>query len=81
VAAALAVIHRAPHAVRPALETIVFHAFHGGLEVACLAGAVVAVLGAAAAFRLLPGREPEAVAASLEPCASDDCRDGVLVPA
>jgi hypothetical protein len=79
------VIHRAPHAVRPALETIVFHAFHSGLEVACLAGAVVAVLGAAAAFRLLPGREPRAVAASSAepagPCVSDECRDGVLAPA
>jgi EmrB/QacA subfamily drug resistance transporter len=82
VAAALAVIHHAPHAVRPALDAIVFHAFHSGLEVACLAGVGVALLGAAAAFRLLPGREREALAASpAEPSASDECRDDALVPA
>ena len=85
VAAALAVIHHAPHTVRPALDMIVFHAFHSGLEVACLAGAGVALVGAAAAFRLLPGRERKAVAAPVpepaEACASDKCRDGVLVPA
>ena len=80
VAAAIAVIHHAPHAVRPALEAIVFHAFHSGLEVACLAGAGVALLGAAAAFRLLPGRE-KAAEVALEPCASDERCDGVLVPA
>ena len=82
VAAALAVIHHAPHAVRPALDAIVFHAFHSGLEVACLAGVGVALLGAAAAFRLLPGREREALGASpAEPSASDECRDDALVPA
>ncbi|HXB37088.1 MAG TPA: DHA2 family efflux MFS transporter permease subunit [Acidimicrobiales bacterium] len=85
VAAALAVIHHAPQDVRPALDAIVFHAFHSGLEVACLAGAGVALLGAAAAFRLLPGREREALAASpaepVGPCASDECRDDALVPA
>jgi MFS family permease len=82
VAAAIAVVHHAPHSVRPALDAIVFHAFHSGLEAACLAGAVVALLGAAAAFRLLPGRERTAVAAAVaEPCATDDCGDGVLVPA
>jgi DHA2 family multidrug resistance protein-like MFS transporter len=57
VAAALAVINRAPHAVRPALETIVFHAFHSGLMIACVAGAGVAAVGAGAAYKLLPGRE------------------------
>jgi EmrB/QacA subfamily drug resistance transporter len=57
VAAALTVVHRAPQSVRPALQEIVFHAFHSGLLVACLAGAGVAVLGALAAFRLLPGKE------------------------
>jgi hypothetical protein len=72
--------------VRPALETIVFHAFHSGLEVACIAGAGVALLGAAAAFRLLPGRERKAATASTSaaevgPCASDECPDGALVPA
>ena len=56
VAAALAVVGHAPAAARPALETIVFTAFHSGLEVACIAGAGVAVLGALAAFKLLPGR-------------------------
>ena len=84
VAAALAVIHHAPHTVRPALEAIVFHAFHSGLEVACFVGAGVALLGAAAAFGLLPGRARKAVVASaaepVAPCASDECPD-VLVPA
>jgi EmrB/QacA subfamily drug resistance transporter len=55
-AAALAVVAHAPHAARPALESIAFTAFHSGLRVACIAGAGVAVLGALAAFRLLPGR-------------------------
>jgi EmrB/QacA subfamily drug resistance transporter len=81
VAAAIAVVHHAPHSVRPTLDAIVFHAFHSGLEVACLAGAGVALLGAAAAFRLLPGRERTAVVAVAEPCVTDDCGDGVLVPA
>jgi hypothetical protein len=85
VAAALAVIHHAPQAARPALEAIVFHAFHSGLEVACLAGAGVALLGAAAAFRLLPGRAGKADGASMaEPGGSDhaeECREGLLVPA
>ena len=55
-AAALAVVDHAPHAVRPALESVAFTAFHSGLEVACIVGAGVAVLGALAAWRLLPGR-------------------------
>jgi hypothetical protein len=55
-AAALAVVGHAPRAARPALESIAFNAFHSGLQAACLAGAGVAVLGALAAFRLLPGR-------------------------
>ncbi len=55
-AAALAVVAHAPRAVRPALDSIAFTAFHSGLEVACLVGAGVAALGAAAAFRLLPRR-------------------------
>jgi EmrB/QacA subfamily drug resistance transporter len=59
-AAALTVVGRAPHAVRPALESIVFSATHSGIEAASLAGAAVAVLGALAAFRLLPGRKAEA---------------------
>ena len=61
VAAALAVVGHAPHAVRPALDSVVFTAFHSGLRVACIAGAGVAVLGALAAFRLMPGRKDEAV--------------------
>jgi hypothetical protein len=55
-AAALAVVAHAPRAARPALESLAFDAFHSGLQVACLAGAGVAVLGALAACRLLPGR-------------------------
>jgi EmrB/QacA subfamily drug resistance transporter len=61
VAAALAVIGHAPRAARPALDSVIDTAFHGGLRVACLAGACVAVLGALAAFRLLPGRMAESV--------------------
>jgi EmrB/QacA subfamily drug resistance transporter len=64
VAAALAVVGHAPHAVRPALDTIIFSAFHSGLRVACIAGAGVALLGALAALRLLPGHKAEAAAAT-----------------
>jgi MFS family permease len=62
VAAALTVVGRAPHSVRPALENVVFTAFHSGLRVSAIAGAGVAVLGALAASRLLPGRAAEAQA-------------------
>ncbi|HXZ62199.1 MAG TPA: MFS transporter [Acidimicrobiales bacterium] len=55
-AAALAVAHHAPHVVQPALESMAFTAFHHGLASACVAGVAVAVLGAASAFGLLPGR-------------------------
>jgi len=55
-AAALVVVQHAPPAARPLLENAAFHAFHSGLWVACIAGAVVAVVGAAATFALLPGR-------------------------
>jgi MFS family permease len=61
VAAALAVVGHAPHAVRPALDSVVFTAFHSGLRVACIAGAGVALLGALAALRLMPGRRAETV--------------------
>jgi EmrB/QacA subfamily drug resistance transporter len=84
VAAALTVIHRAPQNVRPALDAIVFHAFHSGLMVACIAGAGVAVAGAAAAFKLLPGREGEAVdAVPVEPgtVVEDRVSDPCLAPA
>ena len=75
-AAALAVVHHAPAAARPALESIAFSAFHRGLWAACMAGAVVAALGAVAAFGLLPGRgaadtvpgsEPEVVTVQRRP--------------
>jgi EmrB/QacA subfamily drug resistance transporter len=56
VAAAVAVVAHAPRAAQPALQSIAFNAFHSGLEVACLAGAAIAVLGALCAFSLLPGR-------------------------
>jgi EmrB/QacA subfamily drug resistance transporter len=55
-AAALAVVRHAPSTARPALEAIAFSAFHSGLETACVVGAGVAVIGAFAASRLLPGR-------------------------
>jgi DHA2 family multidrug resistance protein-like MFS transporter len=55
-AAALAVVKRAPHSVQPFLQRAAFDAFHSGLYVACIAGAVVAVLGAVLAWILLPGR-------------------------
>jgi EmrB/QacA subfamily drug resistance transporter len=88
VAAALAVIHRAPQAVRPALDTIVFQAFHSGLFVACVAGAGVAVVGAAAALMLLPGRERRAAvppapapAEAADPRVIEPCGGEALVPA
>ncbi len=55
-AAAQAVIARAPHSVQGALTTAANGAFGSGLKLACLAGAVVAVIGAVVVFRLLPGR-------------------------
>jgi len=80
VAAALTVVHRAPQTVRPALEEIVFNAFHSGLLVACLASAGVAVLGALAAFRLLPGKGAGAEAGAEAPCV--ECpEDLALAPA
>jgi MFS family permease len=61
-AAALEVVDHAPHSVRATLENVAFSAFHSGLEVACIVGAGVAVVGALAAFRLLPGRTVASVA-------------------
>ncbi len=55
-AAALAVVAHAPRAAQPTLQSIAFTAFHSGLREACIVGAGVAVLGAVAAHRLLPGR-------------------------
>jgi EmrB/QacA subfamily drug resistance transporter len=55
-AAALAVVRHAPRAARPFLENVAFNAFHSGVWAASIAGAVVAAVGAAAAFTLLPGR-------------------------
>jgi EmrB/QacA subfamily drug resistance transporter len=63
VAAALAVVGHAPVSVRGTLRTITFNAFHSGLEVGCIVGAGVAVVGAVSAFRLLPGRSGVAPAA------------------
>ena len=72
VAAALAVVKRAPHSVQPYLEHIAFAAFHSGLQTACLAGAGVAVVGALTVFWLLPGRQgvpvDATVAEGAEPC-------------
>jgi len=61
-AAALVVVQHAPKAARPFLENIAFNAFHSGLFVACVAGAVVAFVGGLAAFVLLPGRSSVPVA-------------------
>jgi DHA2 family multidrug resistance protein-like MFS transporter len=62
-AAALAVVSRAPKVDRSRLQSVAFSAFGSGLKVACVAGAGVAVLGALGSFRLLPGRSrPVAVA-------------------
>ena len=55
-AAALEVVKHAPHSVQPLLQQVAFDAFHAGLHTACLAGAVVAALGAFGAWMLLPGR-------------------------
>jgi MFS family permease len=71
-AAALGVVAHAPKEARPALDSLAFSAFHSGLEVACLAGAGVAVLGALAAAKLLPGRGAPEV--QLAPDASDVAR-------
>jgi hypothetical protein len=60
-AAALAVVERAPGAVRPVLQATAFDAFGSGLKAACVVGTGVAVVGAVAAFRLLPGRSREAI--------------------
>jgi EmrB/QacA subfamily drug resistance transporter len=83
VAAGLAVAQRAPTSVRPALESTVFTAFHSGLEVACIAGAGVAVLGALAAFKLLPGRgAPEVeVAVAFEAQAASSVLGSASAPA
>ncbi|HVA08454.1 MAG TPA: MFS transporter [Acidimicrobiales bacterium] len=69
VAAAIAIVGHAPKAFRPALQSITFNAFHSGLEIACLVGAGVAVLGAMVAFRMLPGRPRRADASVPESCA------------
>ena len=66
-AAALAVVAHAPHAARPGLQSIAFTAFHSGLREACIAGAGVAVLGALAAGKLLPGRGAPEVQLPAEP--------------
>jgi EmrB/QacA subfamily drug resistance transporter len=63
-AAALVVVKHAPRSVQPYLEHIAFTAFHSGLRAACLAGAAVAVVGALAVFRLLPGRPGDLAAAA-----------------
>jgi DHA2 family multidrug resistance protein-like MFS transporter len=55
-AAALDVVGRAPATARPALQAAAYSAFGSGLKIACVVGAGVAVLGAGAAFRFLPGR-------------------------
>ncbi len=55
-AAALAVVERAPRSARPLLQAAAFDAFGSGLKAACVVGTGVAVVGALAAFRLLPGR-------------------------
>ncbi|MGD0748535.1 MAG: DHA2 family efflux MFS transporter permease subunit [Acidimicrobiales bacterium] len=72
-AAALVVAAHAPRAAQPALQSIAFTAFHSGLQVACIAGAGVAVVGALVALKLLPGRgaaEVE-VAQDLAACPGD----------
>ena len=70
-AAALAVVHRAPQAVRPALENVAFSAFHSGLWVACVVGAIVAAVGGVAAFTLLPGRSALATNAAVDESSSE----------
>jgi EmrB/QacA subfamily drug resistance transporter len=56
-AAALVVVHHAPHAARPFLDAIAVNAFHDGLRAACIVGAGVALLGGVVAFILLPRRQ------------------------
>jgi hypothetical protein len=71
-AAALAVVAHAPRAARPALDSVAFNAFHSGLQVACVAGAGVAVLGALVAAKLLPGRGAAEVRSASEPVSTYD---------
>ncbi len=77
-AAALEVVHHAPVAVQPALESLTSTAFHRGLWAACVTGAGVALLGALAAFGLLPGRGAVHAAAG-EPAAQVPERDPEVV--
>jgi EmrB/QacA subfamily drug resistance transporter len=74
-AAALAVVHHAPRAFQPGLIHIADAAFHSGLELACIAGAGVAVVGAVVAALLLPGR-----AASGAPVVVDALEAGEPTP-
>jgi EmrB/QacA subfamily drug resistance transporter len=87
-AAALAVVKRAPHSVQPFLQRSAFDAFHSGLYLACIAGAVVAVIGAVVAWILLPGRnapeelvgsagEPEERSDVVEEAQIERCPDGL----
>ena len=78
-AAALAVVGHAPRAARPALESIAFNAFHSGLQVACIAGAGVAVLGALAAFKLLPGRGAPEVQLAAESSSESASVTGIAI--
>jgi len=68
-AAALAVVQRAPAAAQPVLRAAAFDGFGSGLRAACVVGAGVAVIGALVAFRLLPGRGDtgEVVATGAQP--------------
>ncbi len=56
VAGALAVVRHAPAVAQPVLKAAAFTGFGAGLKIACVVGAVVAVIGAVNAFRFLPGR-------------------------
>ena len=74
-------VAHAPHAAQPALQSIAFAAFHSGLRVACIAGAGVAVVGALAAFRLLPGRGAPEVATLTEPAHDERSPELCVAPA
>jgi EmrB/QacA subfamily drug resistance transporter len=63
-AAAQAVIARAPHGVQAGLLSVANGAFHSGLKTACLAGAGVALLGSVLVYKLLPGRADDQIAAA-----------------
>jgi hypothetical protein len=55
-AAALAVVARAPKTIQPILHQAAFSGFESGFKAACLVGGGVGIVGAGVCFKLLSGR-------------------------